>query len=57
MEREADLKSVKIEDSFWSERQELVADVVIPYQWEALNDNLPEAEPSHALANYRIAAA
>jgi hypothetical protein len=23
---------------------------------EALNDNIPDAEPSHALANYRIAA-
>ena len=56
MEREADLKSVKIEDSFWSERQELVADVVIPYQEKILNDEVEGAEKSHAFANFRIAA-
>ncbi len=23
--------------------------MVIPYQWDALNDSIPEAEPSHAI--------
>ena len=53
---EADLNRITITDPFLGEYQRLIRDVVIPYQWEALNDNLPEAEPSHALANYRIAA-
>ena len=28
----------------------------IPYQWEAMNDRVPNAEPSHCIENYRIAA-
>ena len=53
---EADLKHITISDPFLGEYQRLIRDVVIPYQWQALNDNIPGAEPSHALANYRIAA-
>ncbi|POP47939.1 hypothetical protein CHU32_02030 [Superficieibacter electus] len=53
---EADLNHITITDPFLGEYQRLIRDVVIPYQWEALNDNIPDAEPSHALANYRIAA-
>lgn len=45
-----------ITDTFWSAYIRLVRDVVIPYQWEALNDRVPEAEPSHAVRNYEIAA-
>jgi Uncharacterized protein conserved in bacteria len=50
------LKNVKIDDNFWSEYQKLVKEVVIPYQWEALNDNVPDADPSYAIKNFRIAA-
>ena len=32
MERKIDLKDIKIKDRFWSERQKLIKDVVIPYQ-------------------------
>ncbi|MNW47079.1 Non-reducing end beta-L-arabinofuranosidase [compost metagenome] len=46
----------KIQDPFWSEYIRLVREVVVPYQWEALNDRVPEAEPSHAIANFKIAA-
>lgn len=53
---EADLNQISITDPFLGEYQRLIRDVVIPYQWEALNDNIAEAEPSHALTNYRIAA-
>ncbi|WP_154144192.1 glycoside hydrolase family 127 protein [Raoultella sp. RIT712] len=53
---EADLNRITVTDPFLGEYQRLIRDVVIPYQWEALNDNIPDAEPSHALANYRIAA-
>lgn len=52
---EADLNRITVTDPF-REYQRLIRDVVIPYQWEALNDIIPDAEPSHALANYRIAA-
>lgn len=50
------LKNVRINDTFWSRYIQLVRDVVIPYQWEALNDRIPDAEPSHAIQNFRIAA-
>ncbi|MDT8715115.1 glycoside hydrolase family 127 protein [Clostridium sp. 19966] len=50
------LKNVNIKDEFWSEYQKLVKEVVIPYQWEALNDNVSDAEPSYAIRNFRIAA-
>lgn len=53
---EADLNRITVIDPFLGEYQRLIRDVVIPYQWQALNDNIPDAEPSHALANYRIAA-
>ncbi|MCV5648048.1 hypothetical protein OFN55_35540, partial [Escherichia coli] len=42
------LQNIDIQDSFWLNYQKLVKDVVIPYQWDALNDNIEGAEPSHA---------
>ncbi len=50
------LKDVVIEDEFWSPYIKLVREVVVPYQWEALNDRIPEAEPSYAVKNFKIAA-
>ena len=50
------LTDVRIEDRLWSTYINLVRDVVVPYQWEALNDQVEGAEPSHALRNFRIAA-
>jgi DUF1680 family protein len=50
------LKQVSIDDSFWSKYAQLVRETVIPYQWEALNDRIPDAEPSYAIRNFRIAA-
>jgi len=41
---------------FWRRVYDLVRDEMIPYQWEALNDRVPDAEPSHAIENFRIAA-
>jgi uncharacterized protein len=50
------LKNVSISESFWSNYVDLVRNTVIPYQWEALNDRIPDAEPSFAVKNFRIAA-
>lgn len=51
------LKKVKIRnDSFWGKRLRQLREVVIPYQWNALNDKIPGAPPSHAMENFRIAA-
>lgn len=53
---EVDLNMLKVSDPFLGQYQRLVRDVVIPYQWDALNDRIPEADPSHAIENFRIAA-
>jgi len=53
---EVDLHKLKIDDPFLGQYQRLVREVVIPYQWDALNDRIAEADPSHAIENFRIAA-
>ncbi|WP_054178000.1 glycoside hydrolase family 127 protein [Trabulsiella odontotermitis] len=53
---EVSLHTLKINDPFLGQYQQLVRDVVIPYQWDALNDRIADAEPSHAIENFRIAA-
>ncbi len=54
--RPAEIKEVQIQDTFWSQYMELVRDTVIPYQWEILNDRVPDVERSHAVRNFKIAA-
>lgn len=51
-----DLKKIKIKDPFWSKHVDLVREAAIPYQWNAMNDRIPDAEPSHCLDNFAIAA-
>lgn len=51
-----DLKKIRINDAFWSKHIRLVKETVIPYQWDAINDRIPDAEPSHSLMNFKIAA-
>lgn len=50
------LQKINIKDAFWSKHVKLVKDVIIPYQWEAMNDLISDAEPSHCLENFAIAA-
>ncbi|MCP1110293.1 glycoside hydrolase family 127 protein [Ohessyouella blattaphilus] len=45
-----------INDSFWNRYTALVRESVIPYQWEILNDRIPDSEPSHSIRNFKIAA-
>ena len=54
--QEVDLHKLKVTDAFLGQYQRLVRDVVIPYQWDALNDRITEADPSHAIENFEIAA-
>ncbi|MDR1902107.1 MAG: glycoside hydrolase family 127 protein [Treponema sp.] len=50
------LKDVMVDDGFWSPIMERVRTQVIPYQWDALNDRIPGAEPSYCMRNFKIAA-
>lgn len=50
------VKQVKIKDGFWTEIQNRIIDVVIPFQEKVLNDEVPGVAKSHAIENFRIAA-
>lgn len=50
------LQDISIQDPFWSKHVDLVRNAIIPYQWEAMNDRIPDAESSHCLENFKIAA-
>ena len=54
--REIPLNKVRITDAFWSPRQRLMTDVTIPYMEKILRDEVPGAEKSHAISNFRMAA-
>jgi uncharacterized protein len=50
------LNQIQISDPFWSSYIRLVKKVILPYQWEVLNDGVPGTTPSHCIENFRIAA-
>lgn len=49
------LKNVTVTDKFWGKIQELVRNNVIPYQYEALNDRIENAEKSYCVENFKRA--
>lgn len=49
------LRKVRITDSFWKNEMELVREEIIPYQWDALNDQVEGAEPSFCMRNFQVA--
>lgn len=50
------LYQVRFSRGLLGERAQLVREVVIPYQWEALNDRVPGAERSGTVQNFEVAA-
>ncbi|MBQ8512226.1 MAG: glycoside hydrolase family 127 protein [Clostridia bacterium] len=50
------LKNVRINSPFWKTYTDIAKDKIIPYQWQAINDQIPDTAPSHAIQNFRIAA-
>ncbi|HOO26915.1 MAG TPA: glycoside hydrolase family 127 protein, partial [Lachnospiraceae bacterium] len=50
------MKNFQMNDPFFSRYETLIKEAVIPYQEKALNDEIPGAEKSHAIANFKIAA-
>lgn len=48
-------KTVRITDRFWKKEIELIKDTMLPYQWEALNDRIPDAQPSYCMHNFKVA--
>ncbi len=50
------LRDIKINDNFWNRYTKLIPEVILPYQWNILNDRVPDAPASYCLRNFRIAA-
>ena len=51
-----DVRDVRIEAGLLSDEARKVMDIVIPYQWEILNDRVEGAAPSRCVHNFKIAA-
>lgn len=51
------VNQVEITDPFWSEKMDLVRREVIPYQYQALHDQVDGAERSYCMENFRKAGA
>jgi DUF1680 family protein len=47
---------IKLDDPLWSKQFALVREVVFPYMWEILNDRIENAEKSHCIENFKVAA-
>ena len=47
---------MRIEDSFWTPYTQLVTKQILPYQYQVLQDALPDVPESHCIENFRIAA-
>lgn len=54
--QEIPLSQIRIKDAFWNRYVRLVREVLLPYQWEILNDRLDGVETSHCISNFKIAA-
>ena len=50
------IHEIGIKDGFWGFYTHRVRHSVLPYQWKALNDEIPDATPSHCIENFRMAA-
>lgn len=50
------LGKVRITDDLFGNYVKLVAEKIIPYQWDVLNDKVDYIEKSHCVENFRIAA-
>lgn len=49
------LSRMDITDPFWKQYTDLVEDVIIPYQWDIMNDNVPWGwNPAIALRILRL---
>lgn len=51
-----DLQNIRVHDPLFGRYGEMIAQKLLPYQWEVLNDRLPEVEKSYCIENFRIAA-
>ena len=48
--------AIRLTGGFWGDRARSIASETIPFQWKALNNEVPGVPRSHAVENFRIAA-
>lgn len=49
------LEKINIKDVFWNKYIDLVDDVILPFQWELINDRVEGAEKSYCIHNFHVA--
>lgn len=54
--RNVPLNKISIKDSFWNKYIDIVDEVILPFQWELINDRVEGAEKSYCIHNFRVAA-
>lgn len=54
--KDIEKKKVLIKDLFWANTRRLIGEVVVPYQYRVLNDEIPNIPLSHAIENFKIVA-
>ncbi len=50
------LQNIRVHDSLFGRYADVIAQELLPYQWEVLNDRVAGVEPSYCVQNLRIAA-
>lgn len=52
---EVSLRKIQINDEYWNKYIPLVEKVILPFQWELINDRVEGAEKSYCIRNFKIA--
>ncbi len=50
------LQNIRITDPLFGHYADVIAERLLPYQWEVLNDRVPGVEKSYSVNNFRVAA-
>ena len=50
------LKNVKINDGLWNNYVDLVDNVILPFQWDLINDKVKDVPKSYCIHNFKVAA-
>ena len=50
------LNNVSVKAGFWGPRVDMAREVILPFQWEVMNDHVPGASKSGVIQNFKIAA-
>ena len=48
------LNQITINDSLWSKYTDMVADVIVPYQWDILNGRIKDIKETNCVNNFAV---